>query len=418
MEGSPFLPLSDGLHIEQVTPSTHGLLVQVISSSPTACCPLCSVQARRIHSRYTRQVADLPCAGRHITLLLTVRKFFCPNAACPRKIFAEQFPELVPSYARLTIRLREALVALGLATSGEVASRLAPRLGMQVAPTTLLRHLRAVPVALAGTVRVLGVDDFAWKKGQTYATILVDLECRRPIDLLPDRSEEALQAWLRAHPEVEIVSRDRGGAYAAAARKGAPQAQQVADRFHLLKNVRERLKELMDRKQSCLPKIEEQVSDAIPTKAQGIKDTHLHEIVELQGEPEAEKHYRTVPPFPYQRPPGMSYDAFQKQIRREKRVARYEDVRTLSEQGFSQRAIAHKLKLSRKTVRTFVQAKVYPERNASNAGARRSVLDPYKGYLLHRWQHGCRNSVQLYDEIKARGFQGSAPLLEIRFWQS
>jgi transposase len=147
MEGSPFLPLSDGLHIERVTTSAHELLVYVISSSPKACCPLCSVQAARIHSRYTRWVADLPCAGRHVTLLLTIRKFFCPNPACPRKIFAEQFPDLVPSYARLTTRLREALLALGVATSGEVASRLAPRLGMQVAPTTLLRRVRAVPVS-------------------------------------------------------------------------------------------------------------------------------------------------------------------------------------------------------------------------------------------------------------------------------
>src|SRR6266699_2271236 len=211
MEGSPFLPLSDGLHIEQVTPSTHELLISVISSSPTACCPLCGVQAWRIHSRYTRRVADLPCAGRHVTLLLTVRKFFCPNAACSRTIFAEQFPELVPSYARLTSRLREALVALGLATCGEVASRLAPRLGMQVAPSTLLRRVRAVPVARAGKVRVLGVDDFAWKKGQTYGTNLVDLELRRPIELLPDRCEEALEAWLRTHPEIDIISRDRGG---------------------------------------------------------------------------------------------------------------------------------------------------------------------------------------------------------------
>ena len=139
MEGSPFLPLSDGLHIEQVTPSTHELLISVISSSPTACCPLCGVQAWRIHSRYTRRVADLPCAVRHVTLLLTVRKFFCPNAACPRSIFAEQFPELVPSYARLTTRLREALVALGFATSGG-----RPRIRAKIYQRSLVRLLKVI----------------------------------------------------------------------------------------------------------------------------------------------------------------------------------------------------------------------------------------------------------------------------------
>src|SRR5436305_14420305 len=150
--GSPFLPLPEGLSIERVTASANELLVQVLSSSPKACCPLCGVLASRIHSRYTRRVTDLPCVGQHMTLLLTVRKFFCPNSACPRNIFAEQFPDLVPAYARLTTRLREALVSLGFATCGAVASQLAPRLGMQVAPTTLLRRLRAVPVAQAGKV--------------------------------------------------------------------------------------------------------------------------------------------------------------------------------------------------------------------------------------------------------------------------
>jgi hypothetical protein len=178
-----------------------------------------------------------------------------------------------------------------------------------------------------------------------------------------------------------------------------------------VKHLRERLKELMDRRQSCLPEGEEPHSDAIPAKAQGIKDTRLHEIAEPQGEPEPEKHSRTIPASSYQRPAGMSYQAFQKQLRRDKRVAAMKTcVRSLN-RGSPSRAIARKLKLSRKTVRQFVQADGCPERHASNAGARRSLLDPYKGYLLQRGPQGCRNSVQLYDEIKARGFKGSAPLL-------
>jgi transposase len=231
--------------------------------------------------------------------------------------------------------------------------------------------------------------------------------------VIPDRSTETVETWLRGHPEVVIVSRDRGREYAAAARKGAPQAQQIADRFHLLKNLRERLKEVMDRKQSCLPEVEEHASDAIPAKAQGIKDKSVHEPEAPQAEPEAEKHYRTISSSPYQRPAGMSYDAFQKQVRRDKRYARYEDVRALIEQGLSQRALARRLNLSRATVSKFVQAEAYPEMHHSERGARGSLLDPYKRYLLQRWQHGCRNSVQLYDEITARGYTGSAPLLRL-----
>jgi predicted DNA-binding protein (UPF0251 family) len=173
--------------------------------------------------------------------------------------------------------------------------------------------------------------------------------------------------------------------------------------------LRERLKELMDRKHSCLPEVEEHASDAIPAKAQGLKDASVSPQAEPQAEPEPEKHYRTIPPYPYQRPAGMSYDAFQKQVRRDKRFARYEQVRLLFAQGLSQRAIAHRLSLSRRTVSKFVQAEVYPEMHHSERRA--SLLDPYKCYLLQRWQHGCRNSIQLYDEITTRGFVGSAPLL-------
>jgi transposase len=409
MEVSPFLPLSDGLHIERVMASTNRLLVDVACVSTEARCPLCGTAAHRIHSRYSRRVADLPCAGRQVTLRLTVRKFFCPNPTCPRKIFAEQFPDLVPSYARLTRRLHEALMALGLATSGELTSRLAPRLGMQVAPSTLLRGVRAVPVSQAGKVRVLGVDDWAWKKGQTYGTILVDLEKHCVIDVLPDREAQTVKAWLRSHPEVEVVSRDRAGAYADAARKGAPQAQQVADRFHLLLNLRDGLNKFMQRRQACLPEIEEGISEAIPDKARGRvkKEVSSPEVSEQARE---EKHFRTMSPKPRSSgsPPAAAVET-SSQASRANRYARYEAVRTLHQQGVSLHEIARRFGMARKTVRQFTRTESFPER--SRPASRESVLDPYKPYLLKRWQQGCCNGTQLSEEIKARGYSGSASLL-------
>jgi transposase len=244
-----------------------------------------------------RTVADLPCSGRGVILKLSVRKFVCGTSTCLRKIFTERLPKLVQSYARMTNRLSEALQTLGFATCVEVGERLAPKLGMQVSGPTLLRRMRTRSCPAPSSVCILGIDDWSWKKGATYGTILVDLELRKPIEILPDRTASTAEAWLRTHPEVNIVSRDRGGDYAAAARKGAPQAQQIADRVHLLKNLRERLKEVMDRKHSCLPEVDEHVSDAIPAKAQGIKDKSVHELAAPQTEPEPEKHYRTIPSF-------------------------------------------------------------------------------------------------------------------------
>jgi transposase len=233
---SPFLPLPDGLVIESLTRAETQLTVRVACTSPTACCPLCQPPSDRIHGHYGRTVADLPCAGRRVILALIVRKFVCRTSTCPQQIFTERLPELVQSYARITNRLREAWIALGLATSAQVCSRLVPKLGLQVSASTLLRYLRTVSCPSPTSVRILGIDDWSWRKGQVYGTLLLDLELRKPIEVLADRREETVTAWLRAHPEIEVVSRDRGGEYAAAAKKGAPQAQQVADKFHLLLN--------------------------------------------------------------------------------------------------------------------------------------------------------------------------------------
>src|SRR2546423_11627063 len=189
---SPFLPLPDGLVIASLLATESQLVVHVACRLPTACCPLCHFPSERIHGHYGRTVADLPCAGRRVILALTVRKFVCRTPTCPRQIFTQRLPDLVQSYARMTNRLREALVALGLATSAQVSERLAPSQGMLVSAPTLLRRFRAVACPPPKSVRILGMDDWAWKKGQTYGTILVDLEKRCPIELLPDRKEETL----------------------------------------------------------------------------------------------------------------------------------------------------------------------------------------------------------------------------------
>jgi transposase len=405
--------LPDTIVIEAIYPTKTHLTVQVACMLKSAACPLCQHSSERIAGSYGRTVADVPCGGRRVTLALMVRKFVCGAPDCPRKIFTERLPDLVQSYARMTNRLSEVLQTLGFATCGELGERFAPQLGMHISGPTLLRRMRTRACPAPSSVRILGIDDWCWKKGATYGTILVDLERRLPIELLPDRRAETSEAWLRTHPEVEVVSRDRGGDYAAAARKGAPQAQEVADRFHLLKNLRERLKEMMDRKQSCLPEVEERASDAIPAKAQGIKNKSAHQMAEPQAESEPEKHYRTSSPSPNRRPEGMRYDEFQKQVRRDKRSACYQDVHALIEQGLSQRAIARKLKLARATVSKFAQAEGYPEMHHPKRGERKSLLDPYKRSILQRWQQGCTNGAQLYDEMKTCGYPGSEALLRM-----
>ena len=373
--------------ISSVRATTTELVLHIACRRPCAACPLCQQPSERVHGHYGRTVADLPCAGRRVILALTVRKFVCRTPTCPRQIFTERLPDLVQSYARMTNRLREALVALGLATSAQVSERLAPSLGMLVSAPTLLRRLRAVACPPPKSVRILGVDDWAWKKGQTYGTILVDLEKRCPIELLPDRKEETLTAWLLTHPEIEVISRDRGGEYAAAAKKGAPQAQQIADKFHLLKNLRDGLKELMARKQKVLPEVEEVSSDGIPLRAQGKRRESA--LSEAPKPDEPEKQWRSMSQEPRHIPASSanaSVAQSRSQVSRANRYARYEAVRALHQQAISAREIARRLHMSRQTVQKFLVAESFPER--STPPYRGSILDPYKPYILDRWKAG------------------------------
>lgn len=235
----PLLPDLPGFSIEQVTLVDGVILVLAQSQTISSICPDCAYLSSRIHSRYQRKLADLPWSGRIVRLVVRVCRFFCKYPSCPRKTFAEPIVALAERSARRTTRLKETLEHLGLAVGGELGARLSVILGMDCSPDTLLRLLRHLPDRPIEPPRVVSLDDWAWRRGSRYGTIICDLERHRRLDLLPDRSTQSAAAWLARYPSIEIVSRDRGGEYAEAARVGAPQAVQIADRFHLSQNLHE-----------------------------------------------------------------------------------------------------------------------------------------------------------------------------------
>jgi transposase len=395
MDVSPFLPLRGGLLVERVEHTATTLTVAVASTSLVACCPLCQEPSEHLHGHYQRTVVDLPCSGRQVTLLLTVRKFICLNLACPRVIFAERLPDLVQPRVRSTMRLLASLRSLGFATSGEAGSRLATQMGMQVSPSTLLRRIKDASLPLpTHTVTKVGLDDFALRRGLTYGTIIVDLETHRVLDLLPDRTSATVISWLQAHPEIELISRDRGKDYAIAARLGAPQAVQVVDRWHLLHNLSEALSLLLARHRDeikhtsrglapppgePMPPPEEQgASEFTPPAAVPLVLEHAYRAPKIQALQDA---------------------------RRAQRLACYEQVVTLRNQHVTPDEIAERLGISTRTIARWLAQDGIPL--ASQRRRRASLLDPYEAYVLCQWQAGHHNGAQIWRELVAQGYTGS-----------
>jgi Transposase/zinc-finger of transposase IS204/IS1001/IS1096/IS1165 len=233
------LPPTCAVSLSGVTVEQASVRLHLTATAPTAPCPGCAVASSSVHSRYQRHLTDLPWGTRAVHLPLTVRKFRCRNPTCARRMFTERLPDLVAAYGRHTHRLAAALRAIGLARGGNAGARLAARLRLSTSPSTLLRLVRGIPIPPLPALRAVGVDEWAWRRGHRYGTILVNLADHRVVDLRPDRSAVTVAAWLAEHPTITVVCRDRSDLYADGMRRGAPDAVQVVDRFHLVHNLRQ-----------------------------------------------------------------------------------------------------------------------------------------------------------------------------------
>jgi transposase len=343
----------------------------VMSCQERSDCPLCHQPAGRVQSRYVRHLLDLPWQGVALRLELHTRRFFCDTPDCPRCIFTERFATDIAPYARRTLRLEHWFRLVGLALGGEAGARFLRELGVLTSPDTLLVRLRTLTVPTTRAPRVIGIDEFAFRRGRRFGTLVVDLETHRLLDLLPDCERATVVNWLQEHPSIEIVSRDRAYNYGEAIRQGAPQAQQVADRWHLLANLGERLEEFWRERKALLR-----------TPRQTILDTH---------------------PALKNRTPRMQT---QSQTEHERCVELYHRVKELQGRGLNQMAIHHFLGMSRPTVRRYMQMHQPPEMRRSPDDTPRYIT-PFVPYILQRWNDGCRNATQLWRELREQGFTQS-----------
>lgn len=352
------------------------LVVDARTTAAAASCPDCGTCTTRIHSRYLRIPRDLPVSTRRVQLRLHVRRFFCDQFACSRRTFAERLPDVLPPKAQRTTRLTSTLYDLGTALGGSAGAYLASRLRIRTSPDTIVRVLRRQAQPNFPTPRVLGVDEFALQKGRVYGTILVDAERSAPIDLLPDRKPETLAAWLQEHPGVEVITRDRSTEFTRGASDGAPDAVQVADRWHLLTNLREAVERMLQRRLPELARLPKPDTDGT--------------------EPPL-----AVPLFP-QRTSARA--RVTRQARREERAQRFQAVQELTAQGMNILQIADYLNLSRQTVRRYRNAKDVPEPALPRPAP--SQLVPYLKYLEQQWAAGERNAAALTRSLQAQGYGG------------
>ncbi|MBO0776215.1 MAG: ISL3 family transposase [Actinobacteria bacterium] len=371
------LPHLAGVIVEEVVVAAGLLLVLARPKAAAAACPACGTASGRVHSRYERRLADAALGGRQVEIRLAVRRFFCPGRDCERRTFAEQVNGLTTRYARKTPLLAGVLGRIAVALAGRAGSRLAGGLGAPASRQVMIRQVMALPDPAASALRVVGVDDFAIRRGQNYGTLLIDCETGAPLDLIEGRDAQPLADWLAAHPGVEIICRDRASAYADGARTGAPDAIQVADRFHLWQNLAKAVGKCVAAHRTCLAEPAAEATEEPPPT-----------------EPAAETE-------PGPEPSGK----FAERAKRNHAL-----VHGLRAEGRGIREIARHLGWGHHTVQRYDRAATWQELVDGRWSAPRpSKLDPFKPYLDQHADGAHGSITRLFGEIKKMGYDGSYP---------
>ncbi|MFF2819599.1 ISL3 family transposase [Kitasatospora cineracea] len=324
-----------------------------------------------MHGSYQRFPADLPMAGRRVVLRLHVRRFTCEDVCCGRRTFVEQVAGLTRRHSQRTERLRSVLAEVGLALAGRAGARLADVVGARASRNTVLRLVDALPEPQPVVPRVVGVDEYAMRKGRVYGTVLVDVETGRPVDLLPDREAGTVAAWLAERPGIEVVCRDRAPFFAEGAKTGAPTAVQVADRFHLWRNLGKAAERCVSRHRSCLRAT---FTAPEPEKALAPADS---------GSPWPTGHRSA-----------------------DRTHTKHATVHALLAAGHSRRSIQRRLGMTYGTVQRLANAARPEDLFQGQWQNRRTKLDDFKAHLHERWAEGCTNAWTLWEEIKEQGYTG------------
>lgn len=370
-QAKSFVPELPGLEIDNMLVCENDIIMDAHGAATEGRCPNCMVASCSVHSRYMRCPQDLPCSGKAVRLRITLKRFRCNNKECPRKTFVEPLPELLAYRSQRTMRCGKIQYLLALGLGGECGSRTLKQLGMAISGDTLLRMIRRAELPEFETPRLLGVDDWAWRKGTNYGTVLCDLEKQQIIEILPDRDQKTFADWLKQHPGIEVITRDRAKYYIEGATIGAPDAIQIADRWHLLKNLRDKL------------------------------------YVQLRVYKNLLRWLPTLPLADPNSAPLRTDTIFEQQRieNHQRRVARHEQILQLYEARYDVNQIADLMGVSSRTVYRWLAKSIIPERRRFLK--RETQIAPYANYVQQRWEAGCRSARELHKELQELGFSGT-----------